>query len=128
MSKKSITLSPKHGVNPSITHCEVCGKEIGIALLGKLKNDAEAPRDIYMGLCDQCQGVIDQDGLIIIEVKDGETGNNPYRTGRIIGVSKDFKERYNIKNYIMYMEQSAFSKLFDDYLNNKENEDKDSAS
>jgi len=128
MSKKSITLSPKHGVNPSITHCEVCGKEIGIALLGKLKNDAEAPRDIYMGLCDECQKVIDQDGLMIIEVRDGETGNNPYRTGRIIGVSKDFKERYNIKNCIMYMEQSAFSKLFDDYLNNKENEDKDSAS
>ena len=128
MSEKSITLSPKHGVNPSITHCEVCGKEIGIALLGKLKNDAEAPRDIYMGLCDECQKVIDQDGLMIIEVRDGETGNNPYRTGRIVGVSKDFKERYNIKNYIMYMEQSAFSKLFDDYLNNKENEDKDSAS
>lgn len=128
MSEKSITLSPKHGVNPSITHCEVCGKEIGIALLGKLKNDAEAPRDIYMGFCDECQKVIDQDGLMIIEVRDGETGNNPYRTGRIIGVSKDFKERYNIKNYIMYMEQSAFSRLFDDYLNNKENEDKDSAS
>ena len=128
MSKKSITLSPKHGVNPSITHCEVCGKEIGIALLGKLKNDAEAPRDIYMGLCDECQKVIDQDGLMIIEVRDGETGNNPYRTGRIVGVSKDFKERYNIKSCIMYMEQSAFSRLFDDYLNNKENEDKDSAS
>jgi hypothetical protein len=128
MSKKSITLSPKHGVNPSITHCEVCGKEIGIALLGKLKNDAEAPRDIYMGLCDECQKVIDQDGLMIIEVRDGETGNNPYRTGRIVGVSKEFKERYNIKSCIMYMEQSAFSKLFDDYLNNKENEDKDSAS
>ena len=123
-----IILSPKHGVNPSITHCECCGKEIGIALLGKLKNDAEAPRDIYMGLCDECQKVIDQDGLMIIEVRDGETGNNPYRTGRIIGVSKDFKERYNIKSYIMYMEQSAFSRLFDNYLNNKENEDKDSAS
>ena len=99
MSEKSITLSPKHGVNPSITQCEVCGKEIGIALLGKLKNDVEAPRDIYMGLCDECQKVIDQDGLMIIEVRDGETGNNPYRTGRIISVSKYYKERYNKKRY-----------------------------
>jgi hypothetical protein len=27
-SKDSILLSPKHGVNPSITHCECCGKEM----------------------------------------------------------------------------------------------------
>ena len=39
MSKHSITLSPKHGLNPSITHCECCGKEIGLALFGKMKGD-----------------------------------------------------------------------------------------
>lgn len=37
---KSIKLSPKHGVNPSVTHCECCGKEIGVALFGRLKGDA----------------------------------------------------------------------------------------
>lgn len=36
----------KHGVNSSITVCPICGKEIGIALLGKLKGDEEAPRKI----------------------------------------------------------------------------------
>ena len=36
MGKKSnkITLSPKHGVNPTILHCFICGKETGWALLG----------------------------------------------------------------------------------------------
>ena len=117
MKEDSIILSEKHGVNPSITHCECCGKELGIALFGKLKGDAEAPRDVYMGLCDDCQSVIDQDGLMIIEVRDGEKGNNPYRTGRIIGITKDAKERMfkDIKSNICYMEQSMFEPMFGEF-------------
>ena len=119
MSKKSsILLSPTHGVNPSVTHCEICGKEIGVALLGKLKGDAEAPRDIAMGLCDDCQKVIDQQGLMIIEVRDGETGKNPYRTGRIVGITKEAKERTfkDLKSSVCYMEQSMFSQMFNDVI------------
>ena len=114
---KSIKLSPKHGVNPSVTHCECCGKEIGVALFGKLKGDKEAPRDVFMGLCDDCQKVIDANGLMIIEVKDGETGKNPYRTGRIVGITKDAKERMfkDISSPICYMEQSMFSQIFSQY-------------
>ena len=78
MKEEGIRLSPKHGVNLSVTHCEICGKEIGIALFGRLKDDKEAPRDVAMGLCDDCQKVIDAEGLIIIEVKDGETGRFPF--------------------------------------------------
>lgn len=117
MKEDSIILSEKHGVNPSITHCECCGKELGIALFGKLKGDAEAPRDVYMGLCDDCQSVIDQDGLMIIEVRDGEKGNNPYRTGRITGITKDAKERMfkDIKSNICYMEQSMFEPMFGEF-------------
>ena len=118
-AEDSILLSPKHGVNPSITHCECCGKEIGIALLGKLKGDAEAPRDIAMGLCDDCQKVIDQDGLMIIEVRDGESGKNPYRTGRLVGITKEAKERMfnDINSPICYMEQTMFSQIFGEALN-----------
>lgn len=112
MTKNSIKLSPKHGVNPSILHCVCCGKDYGIAMLGKLKNDEEAPRDIQQGLCNDCKGVIDKGGVMFIEVKDGETGSNPYRTGRIIGVSKEFKERNKIQHPIGYMEHSLFEQLF----------------
>ncbi len=112
MTKNSIKLSPKHGVNPSVLHCICCGKDYGIAMLGKLKGDKEAPRDIYQGLCDQCQGVIDQGGAMIIEVGDGETGSNPYRTGRLVGVSRDFKDRNHLENSIMYMERSLFQRIF----------------
>lgn len=111
--EKGITLSKKHGVNPSVTHCVCCGKTYGVALLGRLKGDAEAPKDIAMGLCNDCEKVINSGGMFIIEVKDGETGNNPHRTGRIVGLSIDFKERNNIENPIMYMHQSEFSKYFE---------------
>ncbi len=112
---KSIELSPKHGVNPSVTHCECCGKEIGIAMFGKLKDDKEAPRDVYMGLCDDCQKVVDSGGLLIIEVRDGESGTNPYRTGRIVGIKKEAKERLfkDLKSSMCYMENSMFSRLFE---------------
>jgi hypothetical protein len=117
-SKDSILLSPKHGVNPSITHCECCGKEIGIAMFGLLKGDKEAPKDVFMGLCDDCQKVIDQKGLMIIEVRDGETGNNPYRTGRLVGITEEAKNRMfkDINSPICYMEQSMFSKMFNNYI------------
>ena len=114
----SILLSPKHGVNPSVTHCECCGKTIGVALLGKLKGDAEAPKDIYMGLCDDCQKVVDADGLMIIEVRDGEKNPNPYRTGRLVGITKDAKERMfkDVTYNICYMEQSMFNPIFGEFV------------
>lgn len=56
---KGIRLSEKHGVNPSLIVCTLCGKETGaIALLGKIgkgKEDKEAPKHICDGsICDAC--------------------------------------------------------------------------
>jgi hypothetical protein len=114
-NKESITLSPKHGVNPSILHCQCCGKEYGIGLAGRLKDDAEAPKDVMYGFCDDCQKVIDQGGVMIVEVADGEgekNPKNPYRTGRIVGCSKQYKERNKITTPMIYMEQSMFQAIF----------------
>ena len=117
---KRITLSKEYGVNPSVMRCECCGKDYGVALFGtgwkdpKTGKTAEAPRDVYHGLCDDCQKVVDQEGLLIIEVRDGESGSNPYRTGRLVGISKEAKERMfkGINSPMCYMEQSMFSKMF----------------
>lgn len=67
---KSIPLSPKHGVNPCIPICFFCGKEKNeIALLGKLKNDAEASRSALFDYepCDKCKELMSQ-GITMIGV------------------------------------------------------------
>ena len=53
----SIKISPKHGVNPSLINCFFCGESKGIALMGKLKNDAEAPKTCIVDYepCDKCK-------------------------------------------------------------------------
>ena len=105
MSKsKSITLSPKHGLNPSITHCECCGKELGIALFGRLKGDAEAPKQIEGELCDECK----KKYITIVEV---ESETNRKGTGRCAYIPK---EAVNIecKDGIALMATEEFTKMF----------------
>lgn len=121
---KGIRISKQFGVNPSITRCECCGKDYGIAMFGtswkdpKTGKTAEAPREVYMGLCDDCKKVVESGGLMLIEVRDGETGNNPCRTGRVVGISKEAKERMfkDVNSNIAYMEQSMFTQLFGQHL------------
>ena len=80
MSKKdkSIKLSPKHGVNPCIPICCWCGKEKNeIALLGKLKEDAEAPRNAVLDYepCEECQAKLNM-GVVLIEVTKNQPNEN----------------------------------------------------
>ena len=79
-----IRLSKKHGVNPSMYQCFICGENIGLVLFGSgYGKDEEAPRSvgaIDMEPCDTCKGHMQQ-GVILISVRDGESGPNPYRTG-----------------------------------------------
>ena len=120
----SIRLSKQFGVNPSVTRCECCGKDYGLALFGTSWKDketgktAQAPMEVHMGLCDDCKKVVESGGLMIIEVRDGETGKNPYRTGRIVGISKEAKERMfkDINSNICYMEESMFSNMFNGHI------------
>lgn len=80
MSKKGkgIKLSPKHGVNPCIPICCWCGKEKNeIALLGKLKEDAEAPRNAVLDYepCEECQAKFNM-GVVLIEVTKNQPNEN----------------------------------------------------
>lgn len=110
---KGIILSKKHGVNSSIDHCRICGKEIGLVWFGKLKEDAEAPKNICSGnLCDNCKEIIEKQGCIIIEVRDGETGKTPYRTGRLVGIERKVADDLKIECEAAYLEHTNFEKMF----------------
>lgn len=101
---KSINLSPKHGVNPTIPLCFFCGKEKNeVALLGKLKNDTAAPMYCLLDYnpCDDCQKLMDK-GITLIEATDTPNTENQleiapgvYPTGKWHVVSENF-----IKNNI----------------------------
>jgi hypothetical protein len=91
MSKDSIRLSPKHGANPMLCLCFFCHEETGeIALLGLLADDAKAPHRGVLDHtpCTKCKEYMEQ-GVILVAVRDGETGENPYRTGPIAVVTED---------------------------------------
>lgn len=68
---KGITLSKKHGVNPSLDICFWCGEPKGLALCGRMKGDAEAPKRMVTSLspCDKCREKF-MLGVHLIEVTD----------------------------------------------------------
>lgn len=102
---KNIRLSEKHGVNPSITVCPICGKETGIALLGKLKGDEEAPRKIIGDICDDCISKLGNDKIYILAVND-----QGYSTKSIIIEGSALN--IPIKGYIALMKENEFDKVF----------------
>ena len=92
---KSIRLSKKHGLNPTIKVCFFCGEDTNeIAILGKLKEDKEAPMRMVLDYqpCDKCREQFNV-GVPLIECtytnnnnrlsisEDGD-GHEVYPTGR----------------------------------------------
>lgn len=117
-----IKVSEKYGVNPSVDTCFICGKETNVVLFGASYKDkngktAEAPRRVCTGqLCDNCQKVINEGGIFFIAVKDGESGNNPWRTGQITAIKEEAVQRiftdFPYKK-INYIEESAYKQIFE---------------
>lgn len=81
-----MTISEKHGLNPTVPVCFFCLKEKNeVLLLGRLRGDLEAPHKAVFDYepCDECAGFMDK-GIILISVDPEKTlsdKDNPYRTG-----------------------------------------------
>ena len=118
---KNICVSPKYGVNPSLMLCYCCGKEFGIALLGRLKGDKKAPHAMVYARtpCPECAKWMKQ-GIIFIECKDGESGDNPTRSGGWCVITEDTVKRLMhpdktlddiLKRRICFVETSTWDML-----------------
>ncbi len=115
-----VTISKKHGVNPSIAVCFLCGEDKNeIVLLGRLKGNAEAPcRAVFnQEPCDKCKEYMKQ-GVILISVKDNDPDQkNPYRTGGWIVVTEDCikkvfsKPEVLLKKRVGFLEDSAWNAI-----------------
>ena len=108
MAKGNIILSKEHGANPSITVCPVCGKETGLALFGKLKNDVKAPMYVQGDPCDDCQKKFDE-GYIAIIAMESET----QRSDKYAFIPKD-TIAIDIKGNIALMDKQEFNVIFKD--------------
>lgn len=102
---KGIRVSEKYGVNPSITICPICGKETGIALLGKLKGDKEAPMRMLSDPCDDCVSKLGNDKIYILAIND-----------QGYGIKAIIIERsalnIPVKGYMILMKENEFDKVF----------------
>jgi len=105
-----IQLDQKHGVNPSVETCFLCGGDKGLIFWGQLRNstkeafkksgievrDGEAPRKIATNKepCDKCKEYMEK-GVILISCRGLETDDreNPYRTGGWVVVRDQFIEK-----------------------------------
>ena len=113
MSKNSIRLSEKHGVNPSLLQCFFCGESKGIALMGKLPNDEQAPHQCVMDYepCDKCIENMNL-GVTLIEV----TNTQP-TDGRPPLKAKDNVEVYPLGRWCV-LTTEAVERLFNHKLKN----------
>lgn len=107
---KSIRLHPEFGVNPSVTQCPACGKDVGVALFGYNKGK-EAPRScIGDELCDDCKRIVLEGNVIIIRAhKEKDAIQLTGRYGYIP------RETLNIdipKCGYLLMENEHFDRLF----------------
>ena len=130
MSKDYIRVSKKHGLNPTITLCFWCGENTGIALLGKLPNDAEAPKKAILNYepCPKCKKLWEQ-GIPVLEVSKKPLNDaqapickNPlaYPTGTYAVVKPEaLNGDYKIGKATLCYEQE-FSKIFTNTDKNKE--------
>lgn len=99
-----IKFSPKHGLNPSIIVCPICGKDTSIALFGMLKGDKEAPKEVKGDLCNECKKKYIQ----IIEV---ESETNRKGTGRYTYIPKE-DVKIDCPKGIALMGTEEFTKMF----------------
>ena len=77
-----IPISPKHGLNPALVVCPCCGADEGVALMGRLKDDAEAPRRILdVGPCSRCTlefEALKDKGFVLFVIADAGINGPPW--------------------------------------------------
>lgn len=112
----SIRLHKEYGVNPTIPKCFICGKDKNeVVLLGAAYKE-QAPMHMCLDKspCDECVGYTKQ-GIIIISVRDGESGDNPYRTGGWVVIKEEAALRFIpenlLKKRILFLEDKVWNEV-----------------
>jgi len=90
----SLRLHPKHGLNPTLSVCIICGKETGtIALLGATYK-GEAPMKMVTEIepCSNCKKKYLKEGTMLVAAEEDHKGR-PKPTGDIIVITDEAFQR-----------------------------------
>lgn len=132
---KSIRISKKHGLNPTIPVCFWCGEEKQeIALMGhvstKDNNDFEMPMRCVINYepCEKCAAAW-KNAVIILETTEKDikrpaisknNDKNIYPTGSLVGITEDAASRIFEHDYkfgeVILLDEKPFKTLFADAI------------
>ena len=136
---KSIRISKKHGLNPTIPICFWCGEEKReIALMGhvstKDNNDIEMPMHCIIDYepCEKCAAAW-KNAVIILETTEKDikrpaisknNDKNTYPTGSLVGITEDAASRIIEHDYkfgeVILLDEKPFKTLFADVISESE--------
>lgn len=118
-----VRIDPEKGLDPMLSYCFVCNKEKNELILAgtmgnRIRRESGAGKDargvcFNKEPCDECKSIMNQ-GVIFISVKDGEKGDNPYRTGGWCAIKLESAEEMGIdisKNRMFFIEDSMYDKM-----------------
>lgn len=130
-----IKVSPKHGLNPCIPVCMFCKEPKNeVALLGKLKDDVEAPKYAILDYepCDECRKMWDK-GIALIRVQTTPPEDNMppitnregidfYTDGQCLVITQDAMKRMSGKELPLGTATFVSDEVFDNLVSNISNE------
>lgn len=105
-------------------HCFICGEPKGLVmntvLTEKYANEIKEMNGkvIDHEPCDKCKEIM-KEGIFLISVKDGESGDNPYRTGKVCALKDEAVKQFSTpemfeqvsKKRIAFVEDSIWEQL-----------------
>lgn len=99
--------------------CFLCGEPKYLVLDRRMKKTFPKSAVYDKEPCDKCEGFM-QKGIILIGVRDGESGDNPYRTGKLWVVKEEVVKRLYgnskygrniLKSRVAFIEEAVYKKL-----------------
>lgn len=115
----SLRLSKEYGLNPSLLVCPICGKDVGIALLGA-NGGKKAPYQMTsIELCNDCKQKVKEGNTFILSAKQTLEGIKP--TGAYILVPNECLNVPISPKGICFMEEFEFNKLVNNSEQNETN-------
>jgi len=99
-------------------NCFFCGKSKGILLDKRMMNTLPQNTVYNKEPCENCK-VVMEFGVLFIGVRNGENGDNPYRTGQIIGLKEEAVKQIIsepllsdvLKRRICFVEEDVLNKI-----------------